>query len=192
MQSKSKSSSSISRGATKSKPASAASSKSRGAPKSKPAAATSSKPAAAAKSSSKSRGATKAKPAAAPTKRVLGLNDGDDFKTVIQNANSIDAIHENIRDGKAMVVLIFSDRCSFCQILRPSWDEFKRRRPNIDVVEVSSDYMRETPRGQNMFMDVVHDNFEGSVPQIFMYHDDVVRPYRGDRSSSDLTSFASS
>lgn len=107
------------------------------------------------------------------------------------------AAEQSIRDCKGVgVVLVYNDRCHFCQQLFPEWNSAvpDLLETGLNVIEVDSNALQSMPYSQDSLVDAVTHEFVG-VPHIVL-----VKPsepgsmipfvYSGKRQRQDIVSWA--
>ena len=101
---------------------------------------------------------------------------------------------ERINNNKRPVlVLVYSNGCSFCQQFKPEWDTFARNHvpDNMEVVDIDTSALMMPSQGTNVLVDTVRDGYSGAVPYVVMIMNDGSSPeqYNGARTSDALRQF---
>ena len=91
-------------------------------------------------------------------------------------------------------MLVHSPGCGFCRMMRPAFDDARRRLVadhGVQVVEIDADAMRAAPQDGNPMLSALHNGF-GGVPHIVLFGPRGASSsrYSGDRTSESLVAFA--
>ena len=92
------------------------------------------------------------------------------------------------------LMLIYSNGCGYCQMLRPAWDASERpvREAGVNVLEIDSGVVPGLAPGTLLHDLVGRSDYRGGVPHICMFRTGKgpATPYVGDRSARSLVQYA--